>query len=238
MSPALAAARNPGARAVLAPAALLTALVGATLGLQRAGERTLAAGAERVAALPAVPFLEVLALGWRTAAADLAWLQAVQYYGEYRQGGNDLSEFQHYLLAVNTLDPRFEHAYIFGAVVLATEGHDLPAALAVLKRGARANPDSPLCSFEMGFLSYVVGQDTDAALRWLALSGRKPGGAERALRFRAYLNRRLGRLETAWMLWNDVHRTTRDPGMRLVAAENLRRIEADLRARSEPRPRP
>ena len=59
-----------------------------------------------VAALPAVPFLEVVALGYREAAADLAWMQAVQYYGEYRQRSNDLSEFDHYLHVVNTLDRR------------------------------------------------------------------------------------------------------------------------------------
>jgi hypothetical protein len=79
--------------------------------------------------LPANPFLEIVALGYRPAAADAAWLQAVHYYGEYRQGGNDLSEFQHYVAAVNALDPRFIHPYIFGAVVLASEKHDLPAAM-------------------------------------------------------------------------------------------------------------
>jgi hypothetical protein len=184
--------------------------------------------ATRVAALPAVPFLEVVALGYRDVVADLAWLQAVQYYGEYRQGGNDLAEFEHDVLAVNRLDPRFEHAYVFGAVVLATEKHDLQAALEVLRRGARANPDSPLCPFEMGFLSYVAGDDKEAALRYLALAARKPGGRDRALRFAAYLQRKLGRLETAWMLWNDVYRTTRDPALRQVAAENLRHIERDL----------
>jgi len=215
-------------------ALVLAALAGITSALGWAGANA-ARGAPRpqVASLPALPFLEVVSLGYRPAAADLAWLQAVQYYGEYRQGGNDLSQFSHFVRAVNALDPRFEHAYVFGATVLATDGHDLAAALDVLRRGAGANPGSAVYPFEMGFLSYVCGGDTEAALRYFAFAARDPRDpeGEKALRFQAYLNRRLGRLETAWMLWKDVQRTTSDPGMRLVAADNLRRIEVDLRGK-------
>ena len=89
----------------------------------------------------------------------------------------------------------------------------------------------------MGFLTFVEGGDTEAALRYLALAAALPGGRERALRFAAFLNRRAGRLETAWMLWNDVFRTTRDPALRTIAAESMRRIEADLRQKSAPEPR-
>jgi tetratricopeptide (TPR) repeat protein len=192
----------------------------------------------RVAALPAIPFLEIVALGYRPAAADAAWLQAVQYYGEYRQGGNDLSEFRHYVAAVNALDPQFIHPYIFGAVVLATEKQDLQAALDILRRGARANPNSPLCLFEMGFLIFIEGGDLEAALPYLRLSAARPGGRERAQRFMAHVERRLGHTETAWLLWNDIYRETRDPGMRAVAAESLRKLEAELGATPGPAPIP
>lgn len=185
---------------------------------------------DRVASLPAIPFLEVASLGYRPAAADVAWLQAVQYYGEHRQGGNDLQEFEHYVEAVQTLDPRFEHAAVFGAVVVATEKNDLPGALEILRRSARANPDSPVCPFEMGFLTYVQGGDLQQALAYLRLSGERPGGRERAQRFSAFLNRKMGRLETSWLLWNDLAQKSRDPGMRAVALDNLRKVEKALRA--------
>ena len=115
-----AAVRQP--RHGLVEALVLAALAAATCLFATAGERaTRGAPRPRVAALPALPFLEVMSLGYRQIAADLSWLQAVQYYGEYRQGGNDLSQFEHFVRAVNTLDPRFEHAYVFGATVLATD---------------------------------------------------------------------------------------------------------------------
>ena len=208
---------------------LVAVLFAATLGVQRAAETAAGDARTRVAALPSIAFLETVALGYRAAVADLAWLQAVQYYGEHRQGGNDFSEFRHFVQAVNVLDPRFGHAYIFGAVVLATEGRDLPGAMQVLRRGARANPQSALFPFEMGFLTYVQGGDVLDAMRYLQLAAQKPGGRDRAQRFLAFMNRKLGRLETAWMLWDDLRRTTKDPGLRLVADESCRKIEAALR---------
>jgi hypothetical protein len=70
--------------------------------------------------------------------------------------------------------------------------------------------------------------DLDDALRYLALSAQRPGGRERALRFMAFLNRRLGRLETSWMLWNEIYRTSRDPSLRTIAAESMRRLQAQM----------
>jgi hypothetical protein len=204
-------------------------LMAATFGMQRFAASTAGEARARVGALPSVAFLETVALGYREAVADLAWLQAVQYYGEHRQGGNDFSEFRHFVHAVNVLDPRFGHAYIFGAIVLATEGHDLAAAMEVLRRGARANPQSALFPFEMGFLTYVQGGDVTAAMRYLQLAAQKPGGRDRAQRFLAFMHRKLGRLETAWMLWNDLRRNTKDPSLRIVADESCKKIEAALR---------
>ncbi|UCE02431.1 MAG: hypothetical protein JSW67_14495 [Candidatus Latescibacterota bacterium] len=185
-----------------------------------------------VSALPAVSFLEVLALGYREAAADLAWMQCVQYYGEHRQGGNDLSEFGHYLDAVNTLDPRYAHAYVLGSVVLATDGGDLDAALEVLRRGSRANPESWVYPFEMGFLTFVTTANDEAAARYFDFAAQYPEGRDRALRFQAFLNRKLGRLETAWVLWNDLAQTTDNRELRIVAEESLRKIEAAMRERA------
>jgi tetratricopeptide (TPR) repeat protein len=217
-------------RSGIVHAAVLAGLLAAGAGTRALGERARGEGRpHRVAALPAVPFLEVVALGYREAAADVAWLQAVQYYGEHRQGGNDLSEFRHYVAAVNTLDPRYEHAYVFGAFVLATESGDRQGALDLLRRGVRANPSSGRLLFEMGFLHYVLGDELEAALPYLRLAARRPNGRERAQRFMAFIERRLGRLETAWLLWQDILTTSRDPSMRAVAAQAMRSLEREMR---------
>ncbi len=216
----------------LLPQLVLVALTASTLLVGHRGQEFLRQRPRpAVAALPAMPFLEFVALGYRPAASDFAWMQAVQYYGEHRQAGNDFSQFGYYLRAVNTLDPHYEHAYVLGAMVLATDGGDLPQALEVLRRGARANPHSGTCVFEMGFLSFVVGDDVEAAQRYFALAAADPKLRERALRFQAFLSRRLGRLETAWLLWHDLAQRTDNASLRLVAQENMRRLEAEMRQR-------
>ena len=208
----------------------LASLVVATLLLGRAGQAELCEGPRsHVGSLPAIPFLRTAALGYREAMADLAWMQAVQYYGEHRQGGNDLTEFGYYVTAVNALDPRYEHAYILGAMVLATDGHNLPDGLELLRRGARANPDSYALPFEMGFLNYIAGGPTEASLRYFGLAAQYPEGRDRALRFQAFLNRKLGRVQTAWLLWHDLYEHTDNPSLKIVAAENLRKLEAAMR---------
>jgi hypothetical protein len=218
------------ARRWITHALVLVLLLTVTQLARGRGETASAGGLpHRVAAMPAIPFLECASLGYRSAAADVAWLQAVQYYGEHRQGGNDLAEFRHCIDVVNALDPRYEQAAVFGAFVLATEKQDLDGALELLARSARANPDSPVGPFEMGFLTYVCGGDLEDSLRWLRVSAQRPGGRDRAQRFMAFLNRKLGRYETAWLLWNDIYRNTRDPGMRAVAAECMRRLEAQMK---------
>jgi hypothetical protein len=213
-------------------AALLVALMASTVFVGRVGISKAAQGAAReVAALPAVPFLEVVALQYREAAADLCWMQAVQYYGEHREGGNDLSEFGHYLDAVNTLSPGYEHAYLLGSVVLATDGRDFEAAMQVLRRGCRALPQSHAIPFHMGFLSFVTQGDAQASAAWFAYAARWPQGRQRALRFQAFMSRKLGDPERAWALWQDVLQTSEDESMRIIARESIRKIEADLRAR-------
>jgi len=186
---------------------------------------------DRVAALPAIPFLEALSLDYREAAADMCWMQAVQYYGEHRQGGNDMSQFGHFLDAVHTLAPRYEHAYLLGAVVLATDGKDYEAAMDELRRGSRALPESSAIPFHMGFLTFVVQQDARRAAEWFGYAARWPEGRQRALRFQAFMNRRLGDLERSWALWQDVLQNSEDESMRIIARENIKKIEADLRAR-------
>jgi tetratricopeptide (TPR) repeat protein len=215
------------------PQLVLGTLMAATLAVGHRGQAYLR---ERprpaVAALPAIPFLEFVALGYREAAADCAWMQAVQYYGEHRQAGNDFSEFGHFLKAVNTLDPHYEHAYVLGALVLATDVGDLQQALEVLRRGARANPHSGTCVFEMGFLSFVVGGDAAAARRYFGLAAADPKLRDRAVRFQAFLSRRLGHLETAWLLWQDLYERADSASLRIVAQENMRRLEDEMRSRN------
>jgi hypothetical protein len=101
----------------------------------------------------------------------------------------------------------------------------------VLRRGSRALPQSHAIPFHMGFLSFVVERDARRAAFWFGYAARWPEGRQRALRFQAFMNRQLGDLERAWALWQDILKNSDDESMRIIAKENIKKIEADLRAR-------
>ena len=77
---------------------------------------------------PSGKHLRPATLGHAESVADLAWLRAVQYYGEHRHTDNRFTRMEHVFEILTTLSPRYEAAYVFGAFALAQEGQDFPAA--------------------------------------------------------------------------------------------------------------
>lgn len=178
--------------------------------------------------LPDGKFLRVASLGFHAPAADYAWLQAVQYYGGYRQGDHDLRYFDGLLDAVVTLDPRFEDAYVVSALIHCMDDADTDAAVDVLKRGLLANPDSWRLHFEIGFIHYVFTRQFDRASFWFAAAAEKPGATDFCRRFAAWSANRDGDLLGALYLWENLRQTTDNPDMRDLATRQVEQIEAIL----------
>lgn len=214
--------------------ALLPFLVSAAL---LAGAGAVQAALERRAAAPPVDELlyypsgasvKKAALGYETAAADVAWLRGIQYYGEHRLTDQKYDMIGHVMSIVTDLDPRFEQPYVFGAFVLAQERKDVPDGLALLAKGRRANPESWRLAFETGFLYYVCAHDDAAAARYFAIASRLPGHPAYAERFAAWASERAGRRELAIVLWKRVLATGNEY-MQDVARRELRNLGVEER---------
>jgi hypothetical protein len=74
---------------------------------------------EELSYYPSGRSLEPATLGHAATAADLAWLRAVQYYGQHRTSDNQFARMGHVFDILTTLDPSFLPAYVFGAFALA-----------------------------------------------------------------------------------------------------------------------
>ena len=83
---------------------------------------------EELAYYPSGRALRPAALGHDDSMADLAWIRAVQYYGEHRMTDLRFTQMEHVFDILTTLAPGFESPYIFGAFAMAQEGRDFPAA--------------------------------------------------------------------------------------------------------------
>jgi hypothetical protein len=163
------------------------------------------------------------ALGYETAAADVAWLRGIQYYGEHRITDQKYTMIGHVMDIVTTLDPAFTQPYVFGAFVMAQELKEPERGLELLTRGLRANPTDWRLCFEVGFLHYVCRHDYTSAARYFTWASRMPGHAEYVERFAAFAAQRAGNTGMAILLWKEVLATGNEY-MQDVATRELRRM--------------
>jgi hypothetical protein len=178
--------------------------------------------------LPDGTLLRHASLGFAAPVADWTWLQATQYYGGFRHGDHDLRYFDGLVEAVNTLDPRFIEAYRFAALVHSITHRDQDAAIAVLRRGILANPESWLLHFELGFIHYVFLREYKLASLYFETAAELPGASDFCRRFAAFSRRRAGDMHGSLALWENLLQTTESQDMRELANEMIARCRESL----------
>jgi len=205
-----------GAGVLLAGAGMLFAASWSRIGPARG---------EELLYFPSGVFVKQASLGYETAAADAAWLRAIQYYGEHRLTDQKYERIGQVVSVVTDLDPAFESAYVFGAFVLAQELRRPDEGLALLVKGRRANPESWRLAFETGFLHYVCRHDYAAASSCFVQAARLPGHPDYVERFAAFASQRSGNRDLAILLWKRVL-VTGNRYMQEVARRELARLGA------------
>jgi hypothetical protein len=137
--------------------------------------------------------LQRLSLGYRSLAADVYWIRAIQHFGGTRQriytpdnpGGApraEGSEPYHLLYPLldltTTLDPYFKAAYRFGSIFLAEPYPGGPGrpdlAIALLEKGLAVEPDNWEYMQDIGFVHYWWDHDYQAAGAWFARAADAP----------------------------------------------------------------
>lgn len=177
--------------------------------------------------LPSGKFVQQASLGYNELAGDMVWFQAVQYFGGYAKSEHDLAYFAGLIDIVNELDPHFVFPYVFGAVVLAQDLHDMDRGVRVLRRGMERNPQNWELPFQIGFLYYTVKRDRAMAAHYFDLASRLPGGEERAARFAAFVYSRAGHTETSIRMWEEIERDADQPYMREMATRYLKKLRQE-----------
>jgi tetratricopeptide (TPR) repeat protein len=213
-----------GLLAALAVAGALLACAGTLHATYRADRR--GPSVDELLYYPSGIWVRQAAVGYETASADVAWLRALQYYGEHRLTDQRYDMIGHVMGIVTDLDPRFTEAYVFGAFVLAQELRQPQRGLELLERGMRANPDDWRLAFETGFLHYVSTKNYEAAARYFTRASRLPGHPDYVERFAAFTNQRAGNAGMAILLWRRIE-ATGNKYMQEVARRELRRLEGN-----------
>lgn len=204
----------------------------ATLGVAETAQRRVPRPhpLEELSYYPSGAMLRPATLGHAETAADLAWLRAVQYYGEHRSTDNRFHNMEHVFEILTSLSPRYRAAYVFGSFALAQEGRDFPAAERLMRRGLERNPKSGELAFEAGFLYYVKpgGRDLKQAAEYFELAALQPDAPPQARRFAAFSRQAAGELEVAYALWAGVLESSPNPYLRQIAEKKMTEIREAL----------
>ncbi len=185
---------------------------------------------EELSYYPSGNRLELATLGHAESFADLAWMRAVQYYGEHRRTDMRFTRLYHVFDILTSLSPGFVPAYVFGSFALAQEGGDFARAEALMLKGIEANPTSGLLAFELGFLYYVRpgGRDLARAGEFFERAARLPDGPPSARRFAAYVRQNAGDFAVARALWSEVAAGSENRYLREMARREIEKIDRAL----------
>lgn len=185
---------------------------------------------EELAYYPSGQALRSATFGHAETFSDLAWLRAVQYYGEHRLSDMRFLKLEHVFEILTSLAPRFESPYVFGAFALAQEGRDFAGAERLLLKGIERNPRSGRLAFELGFLYFVRpgGRDLPRAAEYFERSARLPGAPAGGRRFAAFAREHAGDLTLALQLWGQVRESTTNAYLRDIAEREMGRIQQAL----------
>jgi len=196
------------------------------IGLAFAGSHPEREDAAELTCFPNGRLAGVLAMGRERLAADFAWLQAIQYYGRHRMTDRRYPYAERLFRTMTALDPSFEEAYVFGALVLADRGADPAAARGLLREGMLRNPRSWRLPFEYGFLIYLEEKDSREAARYLARASRLPGAPATVGRLAAYAAGQAGQRDLALELWREMLRSSDNEEVRRIARRYLKELGA------------
>lgn len=180
-----------------------------------------------LALFPTGPWVKPATLGRARLAADAAWLEAIQYYGRHRKADRRYPYAQLLFTTLVGLDPLFENAYVFGALVLAEDVGRFDQARALLEEGILANPESWRLRFELGFLCYLHGPSKSEAATLLRRAADTKGAPESVARLAAFAATRGGDRTLAVSLWTEVYRATDNPEIQRIARQYLEDLGAE-----------
>lgn len=177
--------------------------------------------------LPSGNLLKIWSLGHNETLADLIFLWSIQFYGQYHSGERYDKLTQIYQHVVTELDPRFRDAYMLGSLILALEARRPEAALELLDKGIRENPEDWMLPFEAGFIAFESLQDYGRAADYFLVSMQRPDVHPAVRRFRAAMFDRMGDPRKSLDLWQEILESADSDYVRSVAEKHVHDLTID-----------
>jgi len=174
---------------------------------------------------PNAAVTKAAAFGYDNLAGDWIWLQTIQYYGQHTLTDRQYKYLGHMFDVLIVLAPNFRVAYNFGALLLAHDAADVPAADRLMKKGMENNPEDWSIPFFRGFVHYVFARNYREAGRWFTISSRQLNAPEMPGRFAAFAMQKGKDLETSRALWVELMNKTENKTEKSIAQYYINKID-------------
>jgi hypothetical protein len=167
-------------------------------------------------------FVKRATLGYSGLLADIYWIRAVQYFGrKHEKDSMEYKALAPLLDITTTLDPNLVVAYEWGSTFLDQPPPmgvgDNKAAIALIEKGIRNNPENWHLYFTMGFLQYLGQHDYQAAAKTFSEGSRVPGANPMLKAMAARMLTDAGSLETARYMWQSLYDESNDKDVKRTA---------------------
>lgn len=187
----------------------------------------------RVLYVPSGTVLAKMVLSFDALAADVYWIRAIQHYGGTKrsEGRDKRYDLLYPLLDIATsLDPRFSIAYRFGAIFLGEPYPNGPGqpdqAIALLRKGIRAQPTKWEYLQDVGFVYYWRVYDFKAAAGWFHRASQVEGAPWWLRSLAAHTLAQGGDRHASRLLWQQIYSTADNEWLRRDAERRLTQLAA------------
>ncbi len=180
--------------------------------------------------IPQGKVLKTFTFGFDHFLGDIYWLRCIQYAAEKRYTRNGLTWMFRSLDLVTTLDRRFKTAYLFGGIILASDGKFVDQSITLLKKGMENLSDEWRFPFHIGFNYFFYLQDFDSAARYIMRASRIRGAPSYLPLLASRLLSEAKKPETAIAFLEKMYREADDPVLKEKIFKRIKRVlvERDL----------
>lgn len=163
-------------------------------------------------------------LGFRALTADVAWIDAGQYYSDSTNYGEGWRSFPALVRQAVRLSPRWTRAYEYGGLALGWVLNRPSEARVLFEEGMRENPSYERFPRYLAGLAATKAKDDKALIALLEALAEDPGRPLLLDRTLAFLYERNGEKEKAVAAWARVLTQANDGSSRVLAARHLRAL--------------
>ncbi len=171
-------------------------------------------------------------LGYDAFAADLVWLQAIQFIGDRLSTRRNMAGLHPFLDATTDLDPKYQVVYFLGGTALVALDRLPDEAVRLLEKGRRALPDDWQIPYLLGYTYMFYYQDYAAAARYIEEAASRVGRPTYMTGLAARLYAQAGSPDTALAFLDRMRQQTTDPAVRAGVEKRMAEVvvDRDLRA--------